>query len=230
MSIRVLIADDQAMVRAGLRSLTDREPDLHVVAEAVDGESAVAMARQHRPDVILMDIRMPVVDGLTATRELSSQGVESRVLILTTFDLDEYVFEALRAGASGFLLKDATPEQLTSAIRVLAEGNALLDPAVTRRVIKTFARSAPSAPRRTDHVNRLTDREMQVLHLIAHGLSNAEIARELTVSDATAKTHVSNVLAELSLRDRVQAVILAYETGVVTSEAAQRGYQGPTRD
>ena len=143
MTIRVLIADDQAMVRAGLRSLVDRESDLDVVAEAVDGESAVAMARQHRPDVILMDIRMPVVDGLTATRELFSQGLESRVLILTTFDLDEYVFEALRAGASGFLLKDATAQQLTSAIRVLAEGNALLDPAVTRRVIHDLREDNP---------------------------------------------------------------------------------------
>jgi DNA-binding NarL/FixJ family response regulator len=214
-TIRVIVVDDQAMVRSGFRSLLAGEPDLDVVAEAEDGETAVALVRRHVPDVVLMDIRMPVLDGLAATRRLVGSGVASRILILTTFDLDEYVFEALRAGASGFLLKDATAEELTAAIRTLAAGEALLDPSVTRRVIDTFARLAPRAPRNDAANRRLTDRETQVLRLVARGLSNAEIARRLVVSDATAKTHVSNVLTKLGLRDRVHAVIHAYETGVV---------------
>jgi DNA-binding NarL/FixJ family response regulator len=215
MTIRVLIADDQAMVRAGLRSLLSREPDIEVVAEAADGGTAMVLAVEDRPDIILMDIRMPIVDGLTATRRLVAKGLHSRVLILTTFDLDEYVFEALRAGASGFLLKDATPDQLTAAVRTLADGNALLDPAVTRRVITLFVNQKLPAARDHGQISRLTEREKQVWQLLARGLSNAEIADTLTVTDATAKTHVSNVLTKLGLRDRVHAVILAYETGLV---------------
>jgi DNA-binding NarL/FixJ family response regulator len=216
MTIRVLIADDQVLVRTGLRFLLDREPDIDVVAEAGDGEAAVRWALEHRPDVVLMDIRMPVLDGLAATRRLVSRGSTSRVLVLTTFDVDEYVFEALRAGASGFLLKDATADQLTAAVRTLAEGNALLDPAVTQRVITSFASARPPAARSASRVGLLTERERQVWELMARGLSNAEIAEALTISDATSKTHVSNVLAKLGLRDRVHAVILAYETGLLT--------------
>jgi DNA-binding NarL/FixJ family response regulator len=211
--ISVVIADDQGMVRAGFRSLLGGEPDITVVGEAIDGETAVRLVRQHRPDVVLMDIRMPVLDGLAATRRLVEFGIPSRVLVLTTFDLDEYVFEALRAGASGFLLKDATAEELVTAVRTLAAGESLLDPAVTRRVIDAFAR-VPQ-PRPDAQLARLTEREVQVLRLIARGLSNAEIARELVVSDATAKTHVSNVLLKLELRDRIHAVIYAYESGLI---------------
>jgi DNA-binding NarL/FixJ family response regulator len=211
--ISVVIADDQGMVRAGFRSLLGGEPDITVVGEAIDGETAVRLVRQHRPDVVLMDIRMPVLDGLAATRRLVEFGIPSRVLVLTTFDLDEYVFEALRAGASGFLLKDATAEELVTAVRTLAAGESLLDPAVTRRVIDAFAR-VPQ-PRPDAQLARLTEREVQVLRLIARGLSNADIARELVVSDATAKTHVSNVLLKLELRDRIHAVIYAYESGLI---------------
>jgi DNA-binding NarL/FixJ family response regulator len=211
--ISVVIADDQGMVRAGFRSLLGGEPDIKVVGEALDGETAVRLVRQHRPDVVLMDIRMPVLDGLAATRRLVELGVPSRVLVLTTFDLDEYVFQALRAGASGFLLKDATAEELVTAVRTLAAGESLLDPAVTRRVMDAFAR-VPQ-PRPDSHLSRLTEREVQVLRLIARGLTNAEIAHELVVSDATAKTHVSNVLLKLELRDRIHAVIYAYESGLI---------------
>jgi DNA-binding NarL/FixJ family response regulator len=211
--ISVVIADDQGMVRAGFRSLLGGEPDLKVVGEAADGETAVRLARQHRPDVVLMDIRMPVLDGLAATRRLAELGVPSRVLVLTTFDLDEYVFQALRAGASGFLLKDATAEELVTAVRTLAAGEALLDPAVTRRVIDAFAQ-VPQ-PRPDAKLAQLTEREVQVLRLVARGLTNAEIASELVVSDATAKTHVSNVLLKLGLRDRIHAVIYAYESGLI---------------
>jgi DNA-binding NarL/FixJ family response regulator len=211
--ISVVIADDQGMVRAGFRSLLGGEPDIKVVGEAIDGETAVRLVRQHRPDVVLMDIRMPVLDGLAATRRLVELGVPSRVLVLTTFDLDEYVFQALRAGASGFLLKDATAEELVTAVRTLAAGESLLDPAVTRRVMDAFAR-VPQ-PRPDSHLSRLTEREVQVLRLIARGLTNAEIAHELVVSDATAKTHVSNVLLKLELRDRIHAVIYAYESGLI---------------
>jgi DNA-binding NarL/FixJ family response regulator len=211
--ISVVIADDQGMVRAGFRSLLGGEPDINVVGEAVDGEAAVRLVRHHRPDVVLMDIRMPVLDGLAATRRLVELDIPSRVLVLTTFDLDEYVFEALRAGASGFLLKDATAEELVTAVRTLAAGESLLDPAVTRRVIDAFAR-VPQ-PRLDNQLARLTEREVQVLQLIARGLTNAEIAHELVVSDATAKTHVSNVLLKLELRDRIHAVIYAYESGLI---------------
>jgi DNA-binding NarL/FixJ family response regulator len=211
--ISVVIADDQGMVRAGFRSLLAGEPDISVVGEATNGETAVRLARQHRPDVVLMDIRMPVLDGLAATRRLVELGVPSRVLVLTTFDLDEYVFQALRAGASGFLLKDATAEELVTAVRTLAAGESLLHPAVTRRVIDAFAR-VPQ-PRPDAQLARLTEREVQVLRLIARGLTNAEIAHQLVVSDATAKTHVSNVLLKLGLRDRIHAVIYAYESGLV---------------
>jgi DNA-binding NarL/FixJ family response regulator len=209
--IRVVIADDQAMVRSGLRSLLAQEPGIEVVAEAADGEAALDAVRRHQPDVVLMDIRMPVLDGLNATRQMAREGNRARILVLTTFDLDEYVFEALRAGASGFLLKDATAEELVEAVRVLAAGEALLDPSVTRRVIDIFISTpVPPAPN-PEFFERLTEREIEVLKLVARGLSNAEIARELYVSDATAKTHVSNVLNKLDLRDRVQAVIFAYE-------------------
>jgi DNA-binding NarL/FixJ family response regulator len=222
MTIRVTVVDDQGMVRSGFRSLLATEPDIEVVGEAADGEAAVPMIRQQRPDVVLMDIRMPVLDGIAATRQLVSEGVPSRVLILTTFDLDEYVFDALRAGASGFLLKDATAEELIAAIRTLAAGDALLDPSVTRRVIDTFVRTRARQRRDATALRRLTEREVQVLRLVTRGLSNAEIARELVVSDATAKTHVSNVLTKLGLRDRVQGVIYAYETGLVQPGDEQR--------
>ncbi len=216
MSTRVVIADDQPMVRAGLRSLLEGEGDVEVVAEAPDGELALAAVRRYRPDVVLMDIRMPVLDGLAATRRLVAEDVGTRVLVLTTFDLDEYVFEALRAGASGFLLKDASAEELVTAVQAIAAGDAVLDTAVTRRVMAAFVglrRPEPEAARRLD---ALSSREREVLRLLARGRSNAEIARELVVSEATAKTHVSNVLAKLQLRDRVQAVILAYESGLAT--------------
>ncbi len=211
----VLIADDQGMVRAGFRSLLDGEPGLHVVGEAADGEQALRLVRQLRPDVTLMDIRMPVLDGITATRRLVTEAPDTRILVLTTFDLDEYVFEALRAGASGFLLKDAPAEELVAAIRVVASGDALLAPGVTRRVVDAFVRQQPRPGVRGDEVAALTPRELEVLILLARGLSNAGISEELVVSEATTKTHVSNVLAKLGLRDRVHAVIYAYETGLV---------------
>jgi len=211
--IRVLIADDQGMVRSGLRSLLENEQDISVVAEAPDGEEAVAATRRTNPDVVLMDIRMPEVDGIAATRRLMAERMPARVLVLTTFDLDEYVFEALRAGASGFLLKDAPAEDLVEAVRVLARGDALLAPAVTRRVIECFARMP--APVEATVLESLSPREVQVLRLLATGKSNAEIAAELVVSEATAKTHVSSILAKLGLRDRVQAVIYAYESALV---------------
>ena len=220
--ISVVIADDQSMVRAGLRSLIQGEKDIEVVAEVADGESALEAVRLHRPDVILMDIRMPNMDGLAATRKLVADNDDTRVLVLTTFDLDEYVFEALRSGASGLLLKDATAEDLIAAIRTLAAGEAMLDPSVTGRVIKTFARAPkPSIDSRTQ-LARLTDREVEVLLSLGRGLSNLEIAQEFTVTEATVKTHVSNVLSKLGLRDRVQAVIFAYESGLVAP-----GEEGP---
>ncbi|HEY0773743.1 MAG TPA: response regulator transcription factor [Nocardioidaceae bacterium] len=212
----LVIADDQGMVRAGFRSLLDAEPDLEVVGEAATGEEAVDVVRRLRPDVTLMDIRMPVLDGLAATRAILGEGIDTRVLVLTTFDLDEYVFEALRAGASGFLLKDAPAEELAAAIRVVASGDSLLAPGVTRRVIDAFVRR-PAAPSKGPDpaLSRLTPREVEVLGLLARGLSNVDIAERLFVSEATTKTHVSNVLSKLGLRDRVQAVIFAYENGVV---------------
>ena len=215
--IRIVLADDQGMVRAGFRSLLEGEPGLEVVGEAGDGEEAIAAVRRHRPDVALMDIRMPVLDGIAATRRLVEQGTETRILVLTTFDLDEYVFEALRAGASGFLLKDAPAEELAAAIRVVASGDALLAPGVTRRVVDAFVRRPEPDRSLAERLDRLTAREREVLELIARGHSNADIARALVVSDATAKTHVSNVLGKLGLRDRVQAVIFAYESGVVVA-------------
>jgi DNA-binding NarL/FixJ family response regulator len=217
MSIRVFLADDQVMVRAGLRSLLEGEPDLQVIGEAGDGEQAIAGVRRLHPDVALMDIRMPKLDGLAATRALA-EDTPTRILILTTHDLDEYVFEALRAGASGFMLKDAPVEQLVEAIHVLAAGDALLAPAVTRRVIEAFATMPePSAPP-PDRLEDLTAREVEVLRLLAQGRSNADIAAELIVSAATAKTHVSNILTKLRLHDRIQAVIYAYENSLVVPE------------
>jgi DNA-binding NarL/FixJ family response regulator len=213
MSIRVLLADDQELVRAGFRMILETQPDIEVVGDAGDGVEAVAATRRLRPDVVLMDIRMPNLDGLQATSRVMAAGSGARVLILTTFDLDEYVYEALRAGASGFLLKNAPPEQLISAVRVVAAGDALLSPSITRRVIEEFAQLP--RPGGTDALAGLTDREREVLKLVARGLSNAEIAAELVVSDATVKTHVGHLLAKLQLRDRVQAVVLAYESGLV---------------
>ena len=215
--IRVVIVDDQGMVRAGFTSLLAAEPDIEVVGDAADGEAAVELVTRLQPDVTLMDIRMPVLDGIAATRRILDGGIATKVLVLTTFDLDEYVFEALRAGASGFLLKDAPAEELASAIRVVAAGESLLAPVVTRRVIDAFVRRAPTPDRvRTDdRLQLLTPRELEVLGLIARGLSNLDIAERLFVSEGTTKTHVSNVLAKLGLRDRVQAVVFAYEAGVV---------------
>jgi DNA-binding NarL/FixJ family response regulator len=214
--IRIVIADDQAMVRAGFRLLLDAEPGIDVVGEASDGNEALQVARRLRPNVVLMDVRMPVLDGIEATRRLLAEGTTAcRVLVLTTFDVDEYVFGALRAGASGFLLKDAPPEQLIAAIRIVAGGDALLAPAVTRRVIERFTAlpSAAQAPPR--ELAQLTPRELEVLRHIARGRSNSEIARLLVVSETTAKTHVGHILAKLGLRDRVHAVVFAYEAGVV---------------
>jgi DNA-binding NarL/FixJ family response regulator len=213
---RVLIADDQALVRAGFRVLIDSAADLKVVGEASDGIQAVALARSSSPDVVLMDIRMPEMDGLAATREIVASGPEGpRVIILTTFDIDEYVFEALRSGASGFLLKDTDPDELLQAVRVVAAGEALLAPSVTRRLIEEFA-TRPD-PHRTppEALSVLTEREREVLGLVARGLSNHEIAGELVISPATAKTHVSRVMMKLGARDRAQLVVIAYETGLV---------------
>lgn len=215
--INVVITDDQGMVRAGFRSLLDSEPGLRVVGEASDGEQAVEVVRRLDPDVVLMDIRMPVLDGIAATRRLVLEGTRSRILVLTTFDLDEYVFEALRAGASGFLLKDSPAEELVAAIRIVAAGNALLDPGVTRRVIDAFVRRPAPVARQVEAQASLTPREREVLELMARGRSNADISAGLFVSEATTKTHVSNVLAKLGLRDRVQAVIFAYENGLVAA-------------
>ncbi|SNT49508.1 two component transcriptional regulator, LuxR family [Streptosporangium subroseum] len=214
MTIRVLIADDQGMVRTGFTVFLDSQPDIEVVGEAADGRQAVTRVAELRPDVVLMDVRMPVMDGLAATREiLSSDGLLPKVLILTTFDLDDYVYEALRAGASGFLLKDASAQQLAEAVRVVAAGDALLAPSVTRRLIADFARVGPRRPR--GRLDDITERETEVLALIAQGLSNQEIAGELVLSEQTVKTHVGRILAKLNLRDRAQAIVHAYETGLV---------------
>ena len=214
MSIRVLICDDQALVRGGFRAILDTQPDIEVVGEAQNGAEAVALAERRRPDVILMDIRMPVLDGVEATRRLVADGSPARILVLTTFDLDEYVHAAIRAGASGFLLKDVTPTNLLDAIRVVASGDALLAPSVTRRLLDRFAVTLPVGDHSSETLAQLTSRETEVLRLLAAGLSNAEIASELVVSEATVKTHISSLLRKLGLRDRVQAVILAYETGL----------------
>jgi DNA-binding NarL/FixJ family response regulator len=214
-SIRVLICDDQALVRGGFRAIVEAQADLEVVGEAENGAEAVALAERRAPDVILMDIRMPVLDGVEATRRLAADGSPARVLVLTTFDLDEYVHAAIRAGASGFLLKDVTPAKLLEAIRVVAAGDALLAPSVTRRLLERFATTLPQREQSSEALAQLTARETEVLRLLAGGLSNAEIADALVVSEATVKTHISSLLRKLGLRDRVQAVILAYETGLV---------------
>jgi DNA-binding NarL/FixJ family response regulator len=216
-SIRVLLVDDQALVRSGFRLIVETRDDLDVVGEAADGREAVDLARRLRPDVILMDVRMPNVDGVEATRRLAAIGSPARILILTTFDLDEYVYEAIRAGASGFLLKDVQPTQLVDAIRVVAAGEALLAPTVTRRLLDHFADALPSTQPRPlpAELARLTERELEILKLLANGLSNAELAERLFLSETTVKTHVSSVLRKLGLRDRVQAVVLAYQAGIV---------------
>jgi DNA-binding NarL/FixJ family response regulator len=212
-SIRVLVADDQSMVRAGFRMLLSGEDDIDVVGEASNGLEAVEKAARFDPTVVLMDIRMPELDGLEATRRIVATDESARVLVLTTFDLDEYVYEALRAGASGFVLKDDPPEQLIAAIRTVAAGDALLSPAVTKRVIERFSRMPrPTAPTKLDE---LSEREREVFRLVARGLSNAEIGQELFISETTVKTHVTHILAKLGLRDRVQAVVLAYQSGLV---------------
>jgi DNA-binding NarL/FixJ family response regulator len=212
----VLIVDDQGLVRLGLRKIFDVEPDVTVVGEAQDGQQAVEAVRRLRPDVVLMDIRMPVLDGIEATRRVVGEVPGTRVLILTTFGLDTYVYDALRAGASGFMLKDAPPEELAGAVRIVANGEALLAPAVTRAVIEEFARMGPPAQVSTPaRVGDLTPREREVLDLLVRGMSNSEICRSLVVSDATAKTHVARILQKLGLRDRVQVVIFAYESGLV---------------
>ena len=213
MTIRVVIADDQELVRTGFRVILDSEPDIEVVGEAGDGREAIEVTSSHRPDVVLMDVRMPHLDGLEATRRIAAEE-GPRVLILTTFDLDEYVYEALRSGASGFLLKDGPAQQLISAVRVVARGDALLAPRITRRLIAEFARS-PSPTARPDQLDVLTGREVEVLKLVARGLTNAEIARELYVAETTVRTHLGHILTKQGLRDRVQAVVLAYETGLV---------------
>ena len=212
----VLIADDQALVRVGLRKILENEPETTVVGEAVNGEDAVTAAGQLRPDVVLMDIRMPVLDGIEATRRIVRAQPDTRVLILTTFGLDTYVYDALRAGASGFMLKDAPPEEISAAIRIVASGEALLAPTVTRAVIEEFVRQRPAAAPVAPPVAELTPREREVLDLLARGLSNSEICEQLVISEATAKTHVARILQKLDLRDRVQTVIYAYESGLVT--------------
>jgi DNA-binding NarL/FixJ family response regulator len=218
--IRVLIVDDQALVRAGFRMILEAQPDLEVVGEVGDGSAAIDAVRTLRPDVVLMDIRMPGVDGIEATRRLTESGVPGKIVILTTYDLDEYVFDALAAGASGFLLKHVPPEELVRGVRVAASGEALLAPSITKRLIEEFAKQrAPVRASGTD-LKTLTDREREVLTLLGRGLSNPEIAKELKVGEATVKTHVAHVLDKLELRDRVQAVIFAYEIGLIKPGAA----------
>jgi RNA polymerase sigma factor (sigma-70 family) len=215
MSVRVIIADDQSMVRAGFRSLLDSEPDIEVVGEAADGAQAVDAVRRFGPDLALVDIRMPHMDGLEATRRIVESGSPTRIIILTTFDLDEYVYKGLRAGASGFLLKEASPEQLIAAIHVVAQGEAVLAPTVTRRVVEAFNQLPSRREELHDALETLTAREREVLSLLARGYSNAELAERLVVSEATAKTHVRHVLGKLGLRDRVHAVVFAYESALV---------------
>jgi DNA-binding NarL/FixJ family response regulator len=217
MTIRVAVVDDQEVVRSGFAALLETQPDLEVVGIAGDGAEAVALCHRQRPDVVLMDVRMPKMDGIEATRRIVEEaGQATRVLVLTTFDLDEYVYDALGAGASGFLLKDATAEALFDAVRVIAAGDALLSPQVTRRLIGEFARLRPNLPTRPDALRELTSRETEVLRRIAEGLSNAEIAERLVVAEQTVKTHVSRVLMKLRVRDRAQAVVVAYESGLVS--------------
>ena len=215
--IRVAVVDDEALVRSGLKLLLRLEPDMDVVGEAADGETAVVLVRSERPDVVLMDIRMPRTDGLTATRTLMADPATAatRVLILTTFDLDEHVFAAIRAGASGFLLKDSTPDELLAAIRIVARGEALLAPTVTRRLIEAFVLQSPTEPTTKANLDVLTEREIEVLRAVAHGRSNSEIATDLFISYATTKTHISHLLTKLGVRDRAQLVMLAYENAIV---------------
>ena len=219
MTISVLVVDDQAMVRAGFAAILDAQHGISVVGQAADGAEAIGLARSLRPDVVLMDVRMPNLNGIDATRELvnPSRGEPyvPRVLVLTTFDADDYVYDALAAGASGFLLKDAPPDELVHAVRVVADGDALLAPSVTRRLLERFAAQRPASPRRASQLSSLTDREREILVLIGRGYSNAEIAAELFIAEQTVKTHVSRIFTKVSVRDRVQAVILAYDTGLV---------------
>jgi DNA-binding NarL/FixJ family response regulator len=214
--ISILVVDDHALIRSGLAGMLGAQPDLTIVGEAADGAEAVRLAAELSPDVVVMDIRMPAMDGIEATRRIRRRDGAPRILILTTFDLDEYVYDALRAGAAGFLLKDAPPGQLAEAVRTVATGDALLAPAVTARLIGRFLKVPPSDAAAAKVLDRLTDRELEVLRLVARGLSNAELAARLHLSDATVKTHVSRVLTKLDLRDRVQAVVYAYEHGLVT--------------
>lgn len=213
--IGVLVVDDQALVRAGFRLILDSQPDIEVIGEASDGREALAKSRELHPDVILMDVRMPVLDGLEAARQLLTQREAPRVLMLTTFDLDAYVYDALRAGASGFLLKDVRPEQLTEAVRTVAEGETLLAPAITQRLVQQFVRRPRPGTTRPRTLDSLTDRELAVLRLMARGRSNTEIAAQLCLSETTVKTHVTHVFTKLQLRDRAQAVVLAYECGLI---------------
>jgi DNA-binding NarL/FixJ family response regulator len=219
-SIRVLIADDQSLVRAGFRLVLENHDDIEVVGEASNGEEAIHSAGRLEPDVVLMDIRMPALDGIAATREITARH-SAKVLVLTTYDLDEYVYDALRAGASGFLLKDTPPAQLADGIRAVASGEALLAPTVTRRLIEEFARFGQARRARPPELDELTPRELDVLRLLARGMSNAEIAETLVLGDTTIKTHVAHVLGKLGVRDRVQAVVLAYETGLVVPGASE---------
>ncbi|WP_022886440.1 response regulator [Glaciibacter superstes] len=226
MTITVLVVDDQAMVRAGFAALLDAQPDVKVVGQAENGQQAVELVRSTHPDVVLMDVRMPVLNGLEATRAILGSGESARlprVIMLTTFDIDDYVYEALRAGASGFLLKDALPADLVAAVRVVAAGEALLAPTVTRRLIEQFARTTPPSRSRarSPQLSGLTDREREVLVLVATGLSNAEIAGTLFLAEQTVKSHVSRIFTKLDLRDRAQAVVVAYDTGLVTPPPAQ---------
>ena len=224
MSIGVLIADDQALARSGFRMVLEAEDDIEVVGEAANGRQAIDGTRRLKPDVVLMDVRMPELDGIAATREIASEREQApRVMILTTFDLDEYVYDALAAGASGFLLKDAQPEELVAGIRVVASGEALLAPTVTRRLIEDFSRARPARVDSPPGIDELTPREREVWGLLAQGLSNAEIAERLVLGETTVKTHVARVLMKLGLRDRVQAVVLAYESGVVTPGQPPQG-------
>lgn len=213
--INVLIADDQAMVRSGLRLILESEADIAVVAEAENGQEAIRLARRERPDVVLMDVRMPVLDGLEATRQITETLEDTRVIVLTTFDLDDYVYGALRAGAAGFLLKDADGDQLVEAVRIIAAGDGIIAPSITSRLIAEFA-NRPQTTNRATGLDDLTEREVDVLRLVAKAMSNSEIAEELFVSETTVKTHVSHILTKLQLRDRVQAVVVAYESGLIT--------------